>query len=176
MAVFIMLVSHLRETLQFSTMTMTPKLESPSAGSASRLLAGRPTRSSYMHTYASSWDRPHLKPELEKHIKYLTDHIVTERVSFLTSQVHAPIIRLTDRFLDEHSVEVYVKREDMIDEHISGNKWRKLKYNMLHALHAGREVTLELHGGRSPSYPVHHYIWRGFLESHSSNSCDCQQV
>ncbi|EKX35625.1 hypothetical protein GUITHDRAFT_158728 [Guillardia theta CCMP2712] len=49
--------------------------------------------------------------------------------------------KLKDRFLDKHGVEVYVKREDMIDQHISGNKWRKLKYNMLHALYSGREVA-----------------------------------
>ncbi len=32
-----------------------------------------------------------------------------------------------------HKISVQVKRDDQIDEVISGNKWRKLKYNLLHA-------------------------------------------
>ena len=32
-----------------------------------------------------------------------------------------------------HKISVRVKRDDQIDKVISGNKWRKLKYNLLHA-------------------------------------------
>lgn len=32
-----------------------------------------------------------------------------------------------------HKISVQVKRDDQIDKVISGNKWRKLKYNLLHA-------------------------------------------
>ncbi len=33
----------------------------------------------------------------------------------------------------QHKIAVQVKRDDQIDQIISGNKWRKLKYNLLHA-------------------------------------------
>ena len=44
--------------------------------------------------------------------------------------VSAPI-----QFLDEFpgNIKLYLKREDLIHPSISGNKWRKLKYNMLRA-------------------------------------------
>jgi len=32
--------------------------------------------------------------------------------------------------LNTQSIELFVKRDDLIDEHVSGNKWRKLKYNI----------------------------------------------
>lgn len=34
---------------------------------------------------------------------------------------------------DKHNVHVEIKRDDIIHPIISGNKWRKLKYNLLHA-------------------------------------------
>ncbi len=35
--------------------------------------------------------------------------------------------------------EIHIKRDDLTHEHVSGNKWRKLKYNLLHVIdhHAG---------------------------------------
>lgn len=32
--------------------------------------------------------------------------------------------------LNTQNIELFVKRDDLIDEHVSGNKWRKLKYNV----------------------------------------------
>jgi len=36
-----------------------------------------------------------------------------------------------DPALLEHNVQLFVKRDDKIDPEVSGNKWRKLKYNIL---------------------------------------------
>lgn len=38
--------------------------------------------------------------------------------------------RLNSSFYDSHNVQVFIKREDLIHDRISGNKWRKLKYNI----------------------------------------------
>lgn len=38
--------------------------------------------------------------------------------------------KLNYTLFNEHDVEVFVKRDDLIDNYISGNKWRKLKYNI----------------------------------------------
>ncbi|MBI1306569.1 MAG: pyridoxal-phosphate dependent enzyme [Bacteroidetes bacterium] len=43
-------------------------------------------------------------------------------------------------------VEVFVKRDDMIHPFVSGNKWRKLKYNILEALESGKN-TVRTYGG-----------------------------
>lgn len=32
--------------------------------------------------------------------------------------------------LNTQNIELFVKRDDLIDEHVSGNKWRKLKFNV----------------------------------------------
>ena len=42
----------------------------------------------------------------------------------------SPIHLLKDKIFEEAGLEVYAKRDDLIDKEISGNKWRKLKYNI----------------------------------------------
>ena len=44
----------------------------------------------------------------------------------------SPLQKLNHSLLDEKKVSVYVKRDDLIHPEIMGNKWRKLKYNILH--------------------------------------------
>jgi 1-aminocyclopropane-1-carboxylate deaminase len=48
-----------------------------------------------------------------------------------------PIVQIFDDLFDKNQVEVYVKRDDLTHEHISGNKFRKLKYNLLFAKNTG---------------------------------------
>ncbi len=43
----------------------------------------------------------------------------------------SPIELLEDALFDSHGVRVYVKRDDLIHPSVQGNKWRKLKYNLL---------------------------------------------
>ena len=37
---------------------------------------------------------------------------------------------IDDEILKMHNVRVFVKRDDLIDAEVSGNKWRKLKFNI----------------------------------------------
>lgn len=37
---------------------------------------------------------------------------------------------IDDTFLKQHGVKLTLKRDDLIDSDVSGNKWRKLKYNL----------------------------------------------
>ena len=46
----------------------------------------------------------------------------------------------------DNGVEVFVKREELLHPTISGNKWRKLKYNLIHA-HENNYKTLLTFGG-----------------------------
>ena len=63
--------------------------------------------------------------------------------------VPSPLQKVNDSFLEEHRVELYVKREDLIHPHISGNKWRKLKYNLLEAKTQKKDTLLSFGGAFS---------------------------
>lgn len=49
----------------------------------------------------------------------------------------------------EFGVEIYIKREDKIHPHISGNKYRKLKYNLIEAESLGFKTLLTFGGAYS---------------------------
>lgn len=50
---------------------------------------------------------------------------------------HTPVEQLFHPLFERHHIKVYVKRDDLIHPVISGNKWRKLKYNIKEARHLG---------------------------------------
>jgi len=70
-------------------------------------------------------------------------------VDFPASPLH-PISSLE---LDRAGVRLFLKRDDLIDPHLGGNKWRKLKYNLVQA-HEQQEATLLTFGG---AYSNHIY-------------------
>ena len=47
------------------------------------------------------------------------------------------------------SLRLYIKRDDLIHPHVSGNKWRKLKYNIEAARQAGKTALLTFGGAYS---------------------------
>ena len=51
----------------------------------------------------------------------------------LAGLTDSPLQRLNSQFLDKAEVQLYVKRDDLIHPQFGGNKWRKLKYNLIHA-------------------------------------------
>ncbi|WP_420806332.1 1-aminocyclopropane-1-carboxylate deaminase/D-cysteine desulfhydrase [Pontibacter korlensis] len=57
--------------------------------------------------------------------------------------------KLEDSLLQEQSVTLWVKREDLLHPHISGNKWRKLKYNLQEAKQQGYDTLLTFGGAYS---------------------------
>jgi len=59
---------------------------------------------------------------------------------------YAPLQPLHDPIVDQAGVQLFLKREDLIHPQISGNKWRKLKYNLL-AAYADHQQTLLTFGG-----------------------------
>ena len=56
---------------------------------------------------------------------------------------------LNSPFLEEHQVEVWVKRDDLIHSVISGNKWRKLKYNLNYILNSDFQTVVSMGGAYS---------------------------
>lgn len=45
----------------------------------------------------------------------------------------SPLQQLHSSFLDNADVQLFVKRDDLIHPEFGGNKWRKLKYNLIYA-------------------------------------------
>lgn len=64
-------------------------------------------------------------------------------------QAAAPVVYLQDPRLQHHGVSLAIKREDLLHPEVSGNKWRKLKYNLVHAREQGYERVMSLGGAYS---------------------------
>lgn len=60
-----------------------------------------------------------------------------------------PLQRLYSRAADEAKVTLYLKRDDLIHPQISGNKWRKLKYNLTEAYRQNCRTLLTFGGAYS---------------------------
>lgn len=71
----------------------------------------------------------------------------------MLSYNETPIQEIRDQRLDEFGVRLYIKREDLNHPFVSGNKWWKLKYNLLEAKR-GEHKTLLTFGG---AYSNHIY-------------------
>lgn len=61
----------------------------------------------------------------------------------------SPIQEIDHPLLSEKSIQLFVKRDDLIHEEIMGNKWRKLKYNLLEATRQGKKNIVTLGGAHS---------------------------
>jgi 1-aminocyclopropane-1-carboxylate deaminase len=67
----------------------------------------------------------------------------------LMLRVPSPLESLPDDRLDGTGIRVLLKRDDLIHPDFPGNKWRKLKYNILAATDAGKKVLLTFGGAYS---------------------------
>ena len=67
----------------------------------------------------------------------------------LTKSVHSPIQEIKDNLLESKRIQLFIKRDDLIHPLVSGNKWRKLKYNLLAAKEAEQSTILTFGGAFS---------------------------
>lgn len=67
----------------------------------------------------------------------------------LKLNVNSPLELLHDNIFEKHGVNVYVKRDDLIHPEISGNKWRKLKYNIIEAKNKNKNLLISFGGAYS---------------------------
>lgn len=61
----------------------------------------------------------------------------------------SPLTRIEDSVLDKQGVELWLKRDDLIHPIVSGNKWRKLKYILTHALLCNSQRVISMGGAYS---------------------------
>ena len=67
----------------------------------------------------------------------------------LNLNIPSIISKINSSFLEEKEIELFVKRDDLIHNIISGNKWRKLKYNFQEASDRGFSTILSFGGAYS---------------------------
>ncbi|UXP34033.1 pyridoxal-phosphate dependent enzyme [Reichenbachiella agarivorans] len=60
-----------------------------------------------------------------------------------------PLVAISDPLLSSKGISLHIKRDDLIDTEITGNKWRKLKYNLIKAREQGTEIILTFGGAYS---------------------------
>ena len=59
------------------------------------------------------------------------------------------LTKIDDPLLTEFSIELWMKRDDLLHPIISGNKWRKLKYCLHHALSLNADTIISMGGAYS---------------------------
>ena len=61
----------------------------------------------------------------------------------------SPVHIIEDQILTDYGVRLLIKRDDLLHKHISGNKWRKLKYNLSEAVQQNHHTILTFGGAYS---------------------------
>ncbi|MDZ7897205.1 MAG: pyridoxal-phosphate dependent enzyme [Arcicella sp.] len=61
----------------------------------------------------------------------------------------SPLQLINDPILSKFNIKLYIKRDDLIHPDITGNKWRKLKYNLLEARRLNFDTLLTFGGAYS---------------------------
>ncbi len=61
----------------------------------------------------------------------------------------SPLEPIYDSIFEEKALKVFIKRDDLIHRQISGNKWRKLKFNLLAAKRQGFNKLITFGGAHS---------------------------
>lgn len=56
------------------------------------------------------------------------------------------LTKIDDPLLNRYEIELWIKRDDLLHRVISGNKWRKLKYSLDHALSSGADTLISMGG------------------------------
>ncbi len=69
--------------------------------------------------------------------------------TFFNNTKVTPVQCVQDSILDRQGIALYIKREDLIHPDVSGNKWRKLKYNFKQALDQRYNIILTYGGAYS---------------------------
>jgi len=62
---------------------------------------------------------------------------------------NSPLQQLQSPFLEKAGIQLYIKRDDLLHPLFGGNKWRKLKYNLIHAREHGFDTLLTFGGAWS---------------------------
>ena len=74
---------------------------------------------------------------------------MSDQITFWESNSITPLQKINDPLIAAAGVELYLKRDDLLHPQVSGNKWRKLKYNFLEAEKLGFNKIITFGGAYS---------------------------
>jgi 1-aminocyclopropane-1-carboxylate deaminase len=116
------------------------EVAAPAPGKRRRVRSGDAAQAHMVPTpRARGAHRARWEPQVERRVQELRDG-ARGRVSDMMRDVHSPLQPLRDPILEECGVELTLKRDDLIHPDVSGNKWRKLKYNLVSAAATGTSI------------------------------------
>ncbi len=64
-------------------------------------------------------------------------------------QLPSPLQKIENELTQQFNIKLFLKRDDLIHPEISGNKWRKLKYNIEQAKREHKDTLLTFGGAFS---------------------------
>jgi 1-aminocyclopropane-1-carboxylate deaminase/D-cysteine desulfhydrase-like pyridoxal-dependent ACC family enzyme len=82
-------------------------------------------------------------------VKRLFSNMALFFMEIWNESITTPVEPIRDEFTEKAGIALYLKREDLIHPQLSGNKWRKLKYNLLEASKQGQHTLLTFGGAFS---------------------------
>lgn len=86
-------------------------------------------------------------------MQYKKSLITKALTSLLTQKINSPLQQVVTAETKHHDIRLYIKRDDLIHPLISGNKWRKLKYNLIMA--KDRNISTLVSFGGAYSNHIH---------------------
>ncbi len=69
--------------------------------------------------------------------------------NYFSNPEQTPLQQIVDDIFIEKQIKLYIKRDDLIDAHINGNKFFKLKYNLIEAAEKNHSTLLSFGGAYS---------------------------
>jgi len=91
-----------------------------------------------------------IRPELHEAVKWQAARVdQLLRAAGVVLRLPSPVVEVRDGRLDAAGVRLLVKRDDLIHPEMPGNKWRKLKHNLVTAASQGHDTLLTFGGAYS---------------------------
>lgn len=88
----------------------------------------------------------------EKNINYLENYFSQFLLNYFCRMdfpIHSPVQEVQSSLMRRKKLSLWIKRDDLIHKEISGNKFRKLKYNLQQAGREGKKTILTFGGAYS---------------------------
>ncbi len=82
--------------------------------------------------------------------------------NFFKFDLNTPLQKIEENFINEKNISLYIKRDDLIHPFINGNKWYKLKYNLIEASELGLKNLLTFGGAYSNHIYAFSYACKTF--------------
>jgi len=88
---------------------------------------------------------------------YIHNSMLTSKntiADFFAAKLPSPLQKVNYNIYSDAGIEVYIKRDDLIDPIVSGNKWRKIKYTLIDCIQKSKNHIVTFGGAYSNHLPA----------------------